>query len=250
MNDRQRAAIASRVAGYERQQVSDAGVGGAPPPPKASTSGSASGSPPKTGAKPGASTGATDQATPSGEQAGKASASSASSSSVSGESASPTDPPDQTSESTSTNASEPSGRSRYYEPKAFKKWVEENPEQAAELHKSAYGQDPQEGFIQLQNKSRKVKSEIREARAEAERAITEQREKAEAAKAQAEQIAGSLRYMSDMWAAASKKDAAGKPIIDFDTIDEAFRQNTGGMSLDDYNRLRARRGVASPELAR
>jgi hypothetical protein len=56
--------------------------------------------------------------------------------------------------------------------------------------------------------------------------------------------------MADMWAAAQRKDERGQPVIDFDTADECFRLNMGGVTVDEYMRQRARRGIAHPELAR
>jgi hypothetical protein len=137
-----------------------------------------------------------------------------------------------------------------YELKPFKRWAEENPEQAAELAKAVFQIDVGEGFIKLQNKARKIKGEIREQRTAAETAAQAKLQAAQTAQAEAERIAGSLRYMADMWAAAQRKDEQGRPMLDFDTIDESFRQNSGGLSIDDYMRQRARRGVSSPELAR
>jgi hypothetical protein len=142
------------------------------------------------------------------------------------------------------------GRGPRYELKAFKRWTEENPEKAAELAKAVFSIDVGEGFIKLQNKARKIKGEIREQRTAAETAAQAKLQAAQAAQAEAERIAGSLRYMADMWAAAQRKDERGQAMLDFDTIDESFRQNSGGLSIDDYMRQRARRGVSSPELAR
>jgi hypothetical protein len=163
------------------------------------------------------------------------------------------DPSEDSTEATEASASDASGgeaRGPRYELKAFKKWTEENPEQAAELAKAVFQIDVDEGFIKLQNKARRIKGEIREQRTAAEKAAQDKLAAAQAAQAEAEQIAGSLRYMADMWGAAQRKDDQGRVIIDFDTADECFRQNMGGISIDDYMRQRARRGVSSPELAR
>jgi hypothetical protein len=255
--DRQRAAIASRVAGHEREQVSGAGVDGASPPPKPSKSSSPSGSPPARSAP--AATTPTNASTK--ERPGSSAPAPAAQPSTEGDST-PSQSSDDTSTQTADTESDPSAadspegsqtsakRGPRYELKPFKRWAEENPEQAAELAKAVFQIDVGEGFIKLQNKARKIKGEIREQRTAAETAAQEKLQAAQTAQAEAERIAGSLRYMADMWAAAQRKDEQGRPMLDFDTIDESFRQNSGGLSIDDYMRQRARRGVSSPELAR
>lgn len=139
-----------------------------------------------------------------------------------------------------------------YDLKSFRKWAEENPEQAAEIGEAVFkvGGDIKQEWIRVQNKVRKIKGEARTEREKALADAKAERDAAVAAQERAEQIAGSLKPMADMWAASQRKGADGNPAPDFDTIDESFRQNTGGLPIDDYMRMRARRGVASPELAR
>lgn len=228
--------------------MSGAGVDGATPPPKpkatpntssASAPSSKNGSPP---ASPPKST-STDSSQASASEGDDTSTPAADTKS---------DPSEDSTEATEASASDASTAKRgpRYELKAFKKWTEENPEQAVELAKAVFQIDVGQEFIKLQNVARRRKGEIREERTKAEKAAQEKLEAAQAAQAEAERIAGSLRYMADMWAAAQRKDEQGRPMLDFDTIDESFRQNSGGLSIDDYMRQRARRGVSSPELAR
>jgi hypothetical protein len=225
-------------------------VDGASPPPKpASGSAKASGTPAPSAKSPAASDPSEKPAAPASKQPPSTEGDSTPS-----QSSSTTDPtdPSQPSEATDPSPGDASGGKRgpRYELKPFKRWAEENPEQAAELAKAVFQIDVGEGFIKLQNKARKIKGEIREQRTAAETAAQAKLAAAQAAQAEAERIAGSLRYMADMWAAAQRKDEQGRPMLDFDTIDESFRQNSGGLSIDDYMRQRARRGVSSPELAR
>jgi hypothetical protein len=137
-----------------------------------------------------------------------------------------------------------------YELKAFRKWAENNPEEAAKLGRAVFQVEPTEGFIKLQNKARKVKQEIEEKHTASATKLKEQADKIAADLQQAETIAGQVRWLGDMWAASTKKNAKGEPEPDFDMVDESFKQNTGGMDLDTYLRLRARRGVSNPEQAK
>lgn len=127
--------------------------------------------------------------------------------------------------------------------------MEDNPEKAAKLAK-VFNVDVGEGFIKLQNKARKVKGDIDAKHTESEAKLRAHADKIASDLTKAEEIAGQVRWLGDMWAASTKKDEKGEFKPDFDMIDEAFKQNTGGMDLDTYLRLRARRGVSNPEAAR
>ncbi len=111
-------------------------------------------------------------------------------------------------------------------------------------------QDSKAEWIRLTNKARKLKESHRERETELETRMAAREKAASEHLALAEKTAGQLRHMSDMWAAANGKDANGQRVIDFDQVDEAFRLNSGGMTIDEYARMRARRGVSNPELAR
>lgn len=112
------------------------------------------------------------------------------------------------------------------------------------------GEDPKQEWIRQTARARKTKEEQRARFAAAEEKIAA-REKAAAEQLQlAETTAQSIRYISEMWGAANGKDASGNRVIDFDQVDEAFKQNSGGLSIDEYVRARARRGVSNPEAAR
>lgn len=112
------------------------------------------------------------------------------------------------------------------------------------------GDDPKQEWIRQTNRSRKMKDEWREKQAKADEAMATREKAAREQLELAETTAQSIRYLSEMWGAGNGKDASGNRVIDFDQVDEAFRQNMGGMTIDEYNRARARRGVANPEATR
>lgn len=245
------------MQGAERARIEGAGVDGAPTPPKAKTAAAASSqtkggvAPPASGSSP-----TPTQANGSSDSTKQSPAGQPSTEAGSTPSQSSDETPSTTTESDPSQSDSPEGsassgkKGPRYELKAFKKWTEENPEQAAELAKAVFQIDVPEGFIKLQNKARKIKGEIRERQTAAETAAQTKLAAAEAARTQAEQVAQQLRPMADMWAAAQRKDERGQPVIDFDTADECFRLNMGGVTIDEYMRQRARRGIAHPELAR
>lgn len=226
--ERRKAAIDSRVGDPHRTATEAAGVDGAAPLPKA------------------ASVSAKPSATPA------PSAKSADASEPSKETATNSEPAATTQPSSVEQAEKGGPR---YDLKSFKRWAEKNPEESIEFAKSIgvdvfrEGEDPKQEWIRQQQKARKIKEDLsaRDAASSAKNqaelaAIKAEREAAEA-------IGSQLTYIGDMWAAAKRVNAQGQPDIDFDTVDEVFRQNTG-ITLDDYNRARARRGVANPEVAK
>jgi hypothetical protein len=133
----------------------------------------------------------------------------------------------------------------------MKKWAEQNPEEAAELRIHVFGvdQDSTQEWIKLQNKKRKMKEEFRGEKEKTAAEAAAERAEARADREVAEGAAGKLRPLMDMWGAATRKDAAGNLIPDFDTVDMAF-ENTAQMPIDEYMRRRARRGAANPEMTR
>lgn len=241
LRERQSAAIASRLKDPHREAAAAGGVDGAATPPKPGKS-SAPSSPPKSSAISAASP--SSSATPPAP-ATKGSADSESPS---------TETPEGTSSETPTVAAEPTATARgpRYDVKSMKKWAEEHPEEAAEIRAHVFGMDPttNEPYIRLQNKTRKLKDAVR-----AEREAFEAEKAAAHAEVQAkvdhaEKIANEIRYVAEMWGSAQRKNAQGEADPDFDAIIEAFRINTGGITLSDFNRMNARRGQASPEIAR
>lgn len=219
-----------------------------PPKPKTPNTSSASGKP---ATERSTSSGADTQAKPTASEA--AAQPSTEGDSTPSQSSDTTDEPGEGEQSTPATADASSAkRGPRYDLKSFRKWAEENPEQAAEIGEAVFkvNGDIKQEWIRVQNKVRKIKGE---ARTEREKAIADakaERDAATAAKERAEQIASGLKPMADMWAASQRKGADGNPAPDFDMIDESFQRNTGGLTIDDYMRMRARRGVASPELAR
>lgn len=146
-----------------------------------------------------------------------------------------------------------SGRGPRYELKAFKAWAREHPEEAAEIGKHVFQVDGdlRAEWIRIQNKSRKVRNSLAEERKafEAER---------EAVQLEAKQTAETLTPIVDLFEAVNGKGgermALGKDgkvdasKVDFDAGDQAFKQLTG-ISVDDYMRARARKGISiSPEM--
>jgi hypothetical protein len=265
LRERQRVAIESRTQNAERSRVEGAGVDGAATPPKArttpntsadsrrpSTPGSQSGSRPAQSRQ--AATTATSGST-NAPQGSSASAPAAQPSSEGSNTPSSSKPSETEAETTTTSSEDTpsiSPRGPRYDVKAYKKWAEENPEEAAEIGKAVYKMDADmsQEWIRVQNRIRKVKLEAKESNAKALADARAEREAAKADREHAEQVASQIRYVSDMWGAAQNKNARGEPAPDFDSVDEAFRQNTGGITIDDYMRQRARRGIASPELAK
>jgi hypothetical protein len=140
--------------------------------------------------------------------------------------------------------------------KAFKAWAKANPEEAlqfrADIDRDTFrmGEDTQQEWIRQTARSRKMNNDFREKQAAADAAMTARETAAKQQLELAENTANSIRYLSEMWGAGNGKDANGNRVIDFDQVDEAFRQNMGGMSFDEYSRARARRGVANPEATR
>lgn len=256
MAARQKAAIASRVKGFERQQVSDAGVdSSAQPKPSRTVSPDRSASSSKEGsaqskAEPAAKPSASK---PSSEASPKTGSNSSDPSETPTTSSSESEKP---SADGSQSATATAAETRYDDIKAFKKWAEKNPEAALKFAEEVKldvfrdGEDPKTEWVRQTNKGRKLKEEIRNERAENEKKNAAEIAQAKEFHAKAEQIAGEIRYLSGMWAAANGKDQAGNRVVDFDSVDEAFRQNSGGLTIDEYNRMRARRGVSNPETAR
>lgn len=232
MRERQSSAIASRLKDPKRESAENAGVDGAPTRPKPGK-GSNSASPASV------TKGSPDPASPKDSTPSDSDAQS-------------TDGAKSSGQATPEQAAAPAAKGPRYELKSFKKWAEQNPEQAAEIAAEVFrvGEDPKQEWIRQQNKGRKLKESLQAEKAATVAEAKAEREAAASERERAEQIAGQITYLSEMWAAASRKNANGQPDPDFDTIDEAFKQNTGGISIDDYNRLRARRGVANPEVAR
>lgn len=236
--ERRKAAIDSRVGDPHRTATEAAGVDGATTPPKAGSIGQTP-SPTRSKASP----------EPPASQTNASAGPASDTSSTKTEDAKPlsTDSP------APTDSAEKGPR---YDLKSFKRWAEKNPEEAIEFSKSIgvdvfrENEDPKQEWIRQQQKARKIKEDIssREAALSAKNQAELAQIKAE--REAAEAIGSQLAYIGDMWAAAKRVNAQGQPDPDFDTIDEAFRQNSGGMTIDEYNRARARRGVANPEVAR
>jgi hypothetical protein len=229
--ERRRQAIDSRIERAERASVDGAGVDGAAPPPKARS------------AAPASSSTQGDAAPPASDPSPAVT----STSSV---------PKKDAPEAEATSSESPAGgstandeKAHRYELKSLKRWAEENPEQAQEFAQ-VLGVEPKEGFIKLQNKRRRIREEQRQTHEKNLQIVRSVADQAKADREKAEQVAGEIRWVTDMWSAGSRKNDKGEAQPDFDMIDEAFRRNTGGLSVDDYMRLRARRGVSSPELAR
>jgi hypothetical protein len=143
-----------------------------------------------------------------------------------------------------------------FTPKEFKKWAQANPEEALAFREAIdkdsfrLGEDTKAEWIRQTQRGRKLREEIRTKREELDREMGGREAKAKEQLQLAETTAQSIRYLSEMWGAANGKDATGNRVIDFDAVEEAFRQNTGGLSINDFVKLAARRGVANPEAAR
>jgi hypothetical protein len=237
MEDRQRAAIAARVKDPTRQAVDAAGVDGAAPLPKSKTAPST----PERSLTP--SVGATSKS--ASPPTSSAPAEQPSSEATSTPSASPATDPD------GQPAQAPAAKGPRYDVKSFKKWAEENPEAAAEIRTVVFKADADstQEWIRVQNKIRKVKQEHRAAAEKTTAEAVAERAQAAADRKAAEDAAGALRPVIDLWEGATRKDAQGNIIPDFDVVDAAF-ESVAKMPLDAYMRLRARRGVANPEGAR
>lgn len=246
--ERQKAAIESRLATGARAATDAAGVDGAAPPPKANERAATPEAAPagkKSDSPSGASDGAaTSEAKPAAE-------------------ASSSDGTDEEGEPSSTTAEaggEPSSagsKPRGLTEKQIRRWAEENPELAAQVAQRVFSINVPEGFIKVNNRGRKIRETIRGER----KAFDDHRNARDAAfeteRKRVEAIVEKVRPVSDLWTAASRRDAQGQvlkdqhgnPIIDFDMADAAFQANMGGISFDDYARMRARRGVSNPQLA-
>ncbi len=227
LNARQAAAIAKATGKAQDSDAAEAREG-APPPPKAKTS-TPSSAPDST--KP--SEKSSDK--PSSESSKKAAESS-------------TDSDDDDAEAPSDAAPAGTPREPRYTVASLRKWVEKNPEEAAELREKVFGmpKDTREEWIRIKNKSRKVRGDIAAERDAALVTLRAEREAAETARNAVDEAAGKLGPVIDLWDAVGQKirENPERPQIDFEAADAAFQQNTG-VSIDDYMRARARRGVAS-----
>lgn len=254
---RQKEAISSRVKGYERQQVSDAGVDSSVERTTSSTSAkvdstSIQSARPAKGAQ---AKEAAPEAKPKVSAPSQASTAGDTKDDSKTSSPAPESSEGSTETASTTSAAAPA-ETRYDDIKAFKKWAEKNPEAALKFAQEVKidvfrdGEDPKTEWVRQTNKGRKLKEEIRTEREENEKKNQAEIAQAKEFHAKAEAIANDIRYLSSMWGAANGKDQAGNRVVDFDTVDEAFRQNSGGLTIDEYNRMRARRGVSNPEMAR
>ena len=222
--DRQRAAIEKLTGKSDRDVVEKAGEDAAPPPkaaPKAS--GASATSPAKT--PPAESS--ESKAVPSKTDAPKDAAS--------------------TSPGSEAPAAAEAPKGPRYELKSFRKWAEEHPEDAAEIGKAVYklGEEPATEWIRLQNKRRKMVGEMTKEREKTLAEARAEREQAAALHEQVTKAAGALTPIADLWEAV--RERPDNP--DFDAADAAFQENTG-LSIDDYMRARARRGIVSPDVAK
>jgi hypothetical protein len=146
----------------------------------------------------------------------------------------------------------PSPKGPRYEVKAMKKWAEEHPEEAAAIRRDVFGADESSTteWIRVQNKKRKIKGELREERT---RLMADVETVKAAAKAEADRVEThrtAVQPLVDLFQGGARKNARGEWEPDFDAVDAAFEQCTQGLPLDQYMRMRARRGVANPESAR
>jgi hypothetical protein len=218
--DRARAAIEKATGKSDRAELDAAGEDAAPPPKATDGSSSAKGT--------------TSAPTAGSEKSATPKATSA-------------EPPPASTKSPDESAAAESASSRRYEVQDFRKWAEKHPDEAAEIAEKVFKQDKNllTEWVSFQNKTRKTKLGMQKER---EQTLSEARaERAEAAKLheQVNQAAGALTPIADLWEAVRANP--GQP--DFDAADAAF-QETAGMPIDDYMRLRARRGVVSPEMAK
>lgn len=242
LRERERAAIASRVKGHEHLQTTDAGVDGAAPPPKPSISKTSS---------------SADTAKSQDAKSADGSASpKAKTDSKDSDESTESDPSSSSEDTPSTSQAPATERAQRFTLKAFKKFAETHPEEAAQLMADLQvdvfkgSEEQKTDWVKYQHATRKRKQEFREMEKQREKEQATFRADIEKARQHVEGLAQGMRYLTEMWNAGNGKDANGQRVIDFDTVDEAFRQNTGGMTVDEYMRARARRGAANPELAK
>lgn len=219
--DRQRAAI-EKLTGKNDRSAVEAATEDAAPPPKAPVNGKSSPSSEKTA--PAASTASTPASAKT--EAPK--------------------PAESTSPESAT-AVETAPKGPRYELKSFRKWAEEHPEEAAEIGKAVYklGEEPATEWIRLQNKRRKMVEGMNKERDKTLAEAKAEREQAAAMNEAATKAVGALTPIADLWEAV--RERPDNP--DFDAADAAFHENTG-LSIDDYMRARARRGIVSPDVAK
>lgn len=221
LQERQRAAI-ERATGKSDRAVVDSAAEG-PPPPKAKAAGAANSSTP----------------------AAVAPAASASASAAQGQ-----PKPPASSEPVATPAAAPPApeapKGPRYDVKSMRKWAEENPEEAAEIRKHVFqaDEDTTTEWVRIQNKKRKLKGDMATEREKSKAEVAAERAEAQAMRQAADKAVGALAPIADLWEAVRIDPA--KP--DFDAADAAFKE-TAGITIDEYMRLRARRGVSAPESA-
>lgn len=137
--------------------------------------------------------------------------------------------------------------------KTLKRWVEENPELGAEAREIIFkaDKDSTAEWIKLKAHERKLREKFG---GEREKTLSEAKAERDAAAAERAQVDGVVQKLSpiaDMWEAVAEgiRKNPEAPVIDFEMADAAFEQNAG-VSIDDYMRLRARRGIGQPGDAR
>jgi hypothetical protein len=238
---RQKAAIAARDGSDVKAQEAEAREG-APTPPKAKTT--ASGSSKADAASPGRS--GQDAGSKSTDTGGSTKPASTSEESSSAEQAAADD-------SAPADGTAPGApRGPRYTWQALRKYAEEHPEEAADLRKAFdLPEDTREEWIRLKNRGRKLKNDIAAERDKTTAEVKAERAAAEAAKTAIDDAAAKLGPIADLWEACGERIRANpdNPSPDFEATDAAFAQNAG-ISIDDYMRLRARRGISSPDAIR
>jgi hypothetical protein len=233
---RQRAAIEKATG--QRQEAEDAAAREAPaPPPKA-----------------GKDAASQPSSTTSGKTADSADSASKPPAKAPKETPQETDSQSDTSSAEAAGGKTASERRPRIDLQSYKRWAEENPEQAAEIGKYVYKLPETSDWIGLKNKQRKVRTEIQ---AERDAAAKQNEAQLAAIKAESEaiqQATSKLSPIADLWIAVAEVIKANpdnpNPPIDFDAADAAFLENSG-IDIDTYARLRARRRVGStPEAAK
>jgi len=155
----------------------------------------------------------------------------------------------------SSDSSASTKRGPRYELKAFQKWALENPDQAKEFfqdvgkHVFKEGKEINGEWVALTNKTRKRLKQIDERHAQTMAEQTRVRDENAGHLKQIETHVQQIRPVLTMWQGAQRKDDKGQPLPDFDAVDAAFFQTTQGLSIDDYVRMRARRGIRDPRTA-
>lgn len=135
-----------------------------------------------------------------------------------------------------------------YDEKSLSRWAEKNPEEAKAWAEKHFKKPVDDDWVKLSHKRRRLREDVREQSAAGIKAAEEKLAQALSEKAVVDDAVGKLSPVADLWDAVGER-VRNNMAPDFEAGDAAFLANTG-ITVDDYMRSRARRGIINPEMAK